>query len=164
MYRFFLCGILVFSASLLGNWFSKKLYRRTKYLQSMLEGISRMKVKVCFLNLDIYRAVEESFSDILVYNSTTEILDDISIESFWSDAIDSIPKSSGLKSADIELLKGFGKNLGVTDVEGQINNCELYSELVSERLKISKEEETSKSRLYRILGFSSGFAITLLVV
>ncbi len=159
MYRFFLCGILVFSATLLGNWFSQRLFRRTRYLQGMLEGINRMKTNVCFGNLDVFRAVGDSFPAFRD-NSCEET----SAEEYWASLIDSIPKSSGLSKADREVLKGFGRNLGVTDTEGQLNNCELYSGLVLERIKISKEEEASKSRLYRVLGFSLGFAITLLIV
>ncbi len=159
MYKFFLCGLLVFSSTLLGNWFSAKLFRRTRYLRDILSGISRMKTNVCFGSLDVFRALEESFPEFK-YNSDKEL----SAEEYWNLFVDSIPKSSGLCKADREIIKGFGKNLGITDTEGQLNNCELYSELISERLKISKEEEISKSRLYRILGFSLGFAITLLIV
>ncbi len=162
MFKFLLCGVLILVATLLGNWFSQRLLRRTHFLQSIIEGINRIKTSICFGALNSYRAIAESFPELMIYGK--QIDDTQSVSEYWNGLIDSVPKHIGLKEDDIELIKGFGKSLGITDTQGQINNCELYSGLISERLKTSKEAEFSKSRLYKVLGFSVGCALTLLIV
>lgn len=78
--------------------------------------------------------------------------------------VKNISKEFALTEADKKLLTEFGSKLGDTDVSGQIAHTELYAQLFRERLTELKEQEISKTKLYRVLGFSFGCAISLLIV
>ena len=45
-----------------------------------------------------------------------------------------MPSETSLNDEDKQLLIGFSKGLGVTDLSGQTSNCELYGKLFEERL------------------------------
>ena len=63
-----------------------------------------------------------------------------------------------------ELLRGFGSQLGRTDVEGQIANCRQYGDLLEQRLTEAREAAAAKGRLYMTLGFAGGMALALLLL
>ena len=48
----------------------------------------------------------------------------------WEGAVEEDGRDAGLTKADRELLRGFGSQLGRTDVEGQIANCRQYGNLI----------------------------------
>ena len=83
---------------------------------------------------------------------------------YWQKAITSIPQSYGLKNDDIAVLEDFGKALGTTDVEGQLNHIELYKNILNSQLKKSKEEYKEKSKLYKVLGFFTGSIIAIMFI
>ena len=83
---------------------------------------------------------------------------------YWQKAITSIPQSYGLKNDDLTVLEDFGKALGTTDVEGQLNHIELYKNILNSQLKKSKEEYKEKSKLYKVLGFFTGSIIAIMFI
>lgn len=165
MIKLLLSLILIVSASFIGNTFSLKLTNRRKTLSSIVAAISRIKTLICFGGMDTRRVVEECLCTEefpLIY------ADDLSLESSYDKAfeksVSKISSSFSLTKGDKELLAQFGSQLGSTDVTGQIAHAELYAQLFTERLNFVKEQENAKSKLYRVLGFSFGCAISLLIV
>ena len=69
-----------------------------------------------------------------------------------------------LKNDDIVVLEDFGKALGTTDVEGQLNHIELYKNILNSQLIKSKEEYKEKSKLYKVLGFFTGSIIAIMFI
>ena len=57
----------------------------------------------------------------------------------WEGAVEEDGRDAGLTKADRELLRGFGSQLGRTDVEGQIANCRQYGNLLEQRLTEARE-------------------------
>lgn len=153
--------VLILCTTLVGNYFSLKLSSRRETVEGLLQGVTRLKTQICFGGIDIFTAVSECFGADIIRNLPH---DGESISEYWSRQVDLIPKSSGLNKDDRKIIRDFGQNLGVTDIEGQINNCELYLRLFEDMLNNSKELEKTRSRLYRILGFSCGAVVTLVVL
>ena len=155
--------IVVISSCLLGNSFSVKLINRRKSLELILGAINKAKTLICFGGMDIRRVVEECFCTeefpLLEKNMITSDGFDVT----FNKSVNNIKSAFSLTKADKELLAQFGHGLGMTDVTGQVAHTELYAELFSERLRQIKDQENEKSRLYRILGFSIGSAISLLI-
>lgn len=157
--------VLVATCTMLGNWFSMKLRHRTSVLEKFIESITKMKTLICFGGYDIAYVLNECFKgEDYTSSYSFENQDNENIADSWNRFVASVPVSAGLTRSDREVLCGFGKNLGITDTEGQINNCELYITLTKERLRVSRSEEISKCRLYRVLGFSLGSAVTLMML
>ena len=165
MFSLFLSFLLILSATLVGNSFSQRLENRSKYLGGFIEALTKMKALVAFGSYDIKTVVNESFSNISgleVFCDTGNLEE--SFTDWWQSKVSSIDKSKGLLQEDTELLIRFGEGLGITDTEGQITHLDLYSDLISQKLKSSKENANVKGRLYRILGFSLGCAVTLVIL
>lgn len=165
MLKIILSFVFVISASLLGNTFSLKLMNRRKTLTSIVNAISRAKTLICFGSFDTRRVVAESFcSEDFPLMNCNDIDCEKPYDKAFESSVDKINNRFSLTKADKELLVQFGSKLGSTDVTGQVAHAELYIELFNERLSKAREEESSKSKLYRVLGFSLGCAISLLVV
>lgn len=165
MFSLLLSFLLILSATLVGNSFSQRLENRSKCLGSFIEAMNKMKALVAFGGYDIRTVVNESFSNI----SGIEIFCDTdnceeNFNEWWQSKISSIDKSKGLLQEDTELLIRFGEGLGITDTQGQITHIDLYTDLIAQKLKTSKENANVKGRLYRILGFSLGCAVTLVIL
>lgn len=155
--------VVIISSCLVGNSFSVRLANRRKTLTSIVSAITRAKTLICFGGIDTKRVIEECFcTEAFPLLDTVELKSDNFDVSFKS-SVNKISPAFSLNKSDKELLKDFGTNLGMTDVTGQVAHAELYAELFSERLKQVKAQENEKSKLYRILGFSVGSAISLLI-
>ena len=165
MLKILLSFVLIACASLLGNTFSIRLINRRKTLTSIVNAITKVKTLICFGSLDTKRVVAESFcTEDFPLMDAAEIDGDKPYDTAFETSVDRISHRFSLTKADKELLSQFGSQLGTTDVTGQIAHAELYTELFNERLLKAKEEENEKSRLYRVLGFSLGCALSLIVV
>ncbi len=165
MYKFVMCAIMIISTTFMGNSFSQRLSNRRKCLCEVIESVSRMKSLITFSGLDIQKVVADSFKNTCMSGLFTESkfdTDDFSL--WWRGAVNSIDKSTGINKEDKELLRSLGDGLGVTDIAGQLAHLELYSQLFSQRLSSAKDSEKEKGRLYRVLGFSLGCAVTLVVM
>ncbi len=155
--------VVIVSSCLVGNSFSIKLTNRRKTLTSIVSAINKAKTLICFGGMDTKRVVEECFCGEDFPLLVAEELRGDDFDVSFKNAVSKIGSAFSLNKADKELFIGFGANLGMTDVTGQVAHTELYAELFSERLKQVKAQENEKSRLYRILGFSVGSAISLLI-
>ena len=166
MNELILGAVLVISATLLGCSFSQNLINRRKSLQMLIEVIRKMKTYIGFSTREIESVVTECFCNVKGFECFTRGTekDNETFLMWWKECVNSLDSSTGLDKNDRELLVRFSEEMGVSDVEGQISNCELYEELFTEQLNFAKEAESKKCRLYKILGFSLGCAVTLIVV
>lgn len=165
MIKLLLSIVIITVSFLVGNTFSVRLINRRKTLSGIVAAICRMKTMICFGGADTRTVVEECLCG--------EAFPLISIEAFngteaydkaFEKGVNSIAGSFSLAKEDKELLLQFGTLLGSTDVTGQIAHTGMYTELFGERLNVVKEQESAKSKLYRVLGFSLGCIISLLIV
>ncbi len=164
MIKLLLSLILIASSTLVGNSFSVKLKTRRKTLSSIVSALIRLKTLLCFGSLETVRLLEECFcsEDFKLIKKDNIYESDCSFESAekW---VGEISRSFSLLASDKELLRDFIKGLGSTDVSGQVAHTELYINLFTERFQDSKIKESNKSGLYRVMGFSLGSAISLLM-
>jgi len=70
----------------------------------------------------------------------------------------------GLTSQDITLLEDFFKQLGKTDLRGQISHCRLYCQLFEQQLNQAVSEADKKIRICRTLGISCGCAAAIILI
>ncbi len=146
----------------IGYYLSLRLKYRYDFLISFKEFLSVLKINMRYSGSEIYNLVKKSVPDCF-----NEIFDRGSKDSFnnyWRECIESIPKTYALKKDDYSLLYEFGKLLGTTDIEGQLNHIDLYCELFETNINNSKQELKQKSKLFILLGLFSGITIALLLI
>ena len=69
-----------------------------------------------------------------------------------------------LDREDREVLIDFARGIGCSDIPSELNHIRLYQGLLRERLDDARLNCAKKSALYRILPFSIGLAITILIL
>lgn len=155
---------------MIGQNLSRKLSQRIKALerlQIMLNGIST-ELKYCLTPIN----------DIMIRLSGREELKNLSFikvcaqkcsegELFpvaWNDGLDSIKKSDALLKSDIELLRSFGEVVGTTDLDGQMKICDLYSDMINEKLNNAREKFKNSGKLYSNMGFLIGAAFVIILL
>lgn len=154
--------LLVCSTTFCGFMLSGKLKSRSKFLLAFQDFICTLETNIRYNSDDIIRIIEKSaINPMLSAFSNTKSLD---FSSYWKTAISSIPKNYGLNNEDVAILNDFGKSLGTTDIEGQLNHIALYKDIFNQQLSKSKEEYREKSKLYKVLGFFTGSIIAIMFI
>ena len=80
----------------------------------------------------------------------------------WSKPVDMTRK--GFNNEDIKIIKSFGKLLGKTDINGQINEIELTLKLIEKQIENAEKEREKNSKLYKTLGITCGIGICIILI
>ena len=80
----------------------------------------------------------------------------------WEEALETT--KTNMTKEDLEVLKGFGKLLGKTDMEGQVGQIELTNEFLDTQIKKAEKELTKNEKLYKTLGTVCGAAFVILLI
>ncbi|MHB8063079.1 MAG: stage III sporulation protein SpoIIIAB, partial [Ruminiclostridium sp.] len=87
----------------------------------------------------------------------------VTADAAWEKAIEENYAKVSLNKEDKTILLTFGKMLGNSDLEGQLNNIRLMSsQLKLQELK-AEEMRRKNEKMYRSLGVLSGLAITIIL-
>lgn len=127
--------LIMMSASLMGYLFSKDYIERINRLEQIQKMLILLKGEISYSNNSVQEALE-NISE-MIEGKVGEFVAKVQ-ESFkksemplsvaWSLGVDNIfDKKSSLKSEDKNSLKDFGRGLGITDRQTQINNIENIS-------------------------------------
>ncbi|HIR03856.1 MAG TPA: stage III sporulation protein AB [Candidatus Scatovicinus merdipullorum] len=160
---------IILSGALTGLCASQRLTARVSFFEGFLAFLVRLQTQIRFNADDLSRllATDEADGAVAVFLKEcrqTAQTEDRNVMQVWPQAVDRIPKNTGLTSDDRKLLKDFSAALGTTDIDGQVAHCELYKTLAGARLEQAREEKAKKGKLYRMLGVFSGVCVSLLIL
>lgn len=156
--------LIMMSASLMGYLFSKDYIERINRLEQIQKMLILLKGEISYSNNSVQEALE-NISEMIegkVGEFVTKVQEsfkksEIPLSVAWSLGVDNIfDKKSSLKSEDKNSLKDFGRGLGITDRQTQINNIEKYQSQIQLTIKELKAEKNEKCKLYRMLGITCG--------
>lgn len=146
---------------------SKKLSIRVEFYEKYLKFISFLSTEIRYSANSLPELFERydnrSMVSCILKSCLTEMEKGNNITFSWRTGAESIKERYGLKIEDIEFIKGFGDDLGSSDIEGQISHCKLNMELANTYLKSAREEKERKSKLFLMLGLFLGVAIALVL-
>lgn len=156
--------MIIISCFCVGNWFSLRLTQRVKYLCGIISSISKAKTLMTFSSIEALSVMGESFGrdDLLSVHFKSGSFENF--KDLWDSFVSSVASDKVLYDDDIKLLRDFGREFGTSDTNGQVLNCDMYIKFFEEQLISAKEEQLSKSRLYRVLGLSLGCVVGLVVL
>ncbi|MBQ8000668.1 MAG: stage III sporulation protein AB [Ruminococcus sp.] len=165
MFKVILSFVLIAATTLYGFIISRRLTIRRQALESIVDSIVRMRSLIGFGGYEISRVIKSSFGCSKGFESFDySSFDEDNLPTLWINLVNTISGELCLNSEDKELLVKFSEGIGITDTDGQLANCDLYCELFKERIADAKEKEKASGRLYKIIGFSFGCVITLMIV
>ncbi len=154
--------LFVIAGTISGFYFSSKLSKRREFLISFKDFLSALETNIRYRADDIVTLIISSSSGTMLEFFSDNIFS--SFIDYWNSFVEKIPKTYGLTNEDISLIKEFGKRLGTTDIEGQLNHIELYKNHFETQYKKSEDEYKTKSKLYKVLGFFIGAVIALILI
>ncbi len=154
--------IATFSA---GYYKSKSLYRRRDFINAFIVYLNSLATAIRYQGEDIFEiAGKSACSQELNVFSDINNAEELSFEDWWSKCVLTIPKAYSLDKTDISLLTDFGRQLGKTDIDGQLKHIELYKVLFKKQLADAQDAISRKSKLYKTMGFFVGTAAALLMM
>jgi len=167
-----ICGILLFSSSVVGYLFSLRYSLRVKqisYLQNSLKGLETeilyystplpmaMQKTACRCNKSISGIFDETFRLLNSRNG-------YSIEEAWKSAVLKQINNTSLTKEDAEIIIGFGKDLGVGDKEVQKSHFRFINILLDEQKNKAVYEQNKNGKMCNRLGILLGLAIVIILI
>ena len=156
--------LIILICSYLGNLKAKTYDNRVIELSNFRNSILLLKNKIEFT----YEPINNIFSEIskIIYENKDKIFKEIikrngELPKLWNDEINKI---KNLKTDDKEIIKVLGKNLGKTDIKGQVSQLELSLKLIERQIENAENEKNKNYKLYKKLGGISGIAICIILL
>lgn len=160
--------LLIASSTAMGFMISRKLSIRVRFLQQYLQFVSYIETEIRYAHRVLSEIVSGYKNETEFNNFLTQLRENLKLKpdfsAVWQEAVHKIPNSYGLLTQDKEIINTLGKELGTTDVEGQIALCDLNKGLVSALLEGAKEEKQRKSKLYFMLSSSFGLCAAIVLL
>lgn len=160
--------ISIFISSLyIGILISKKYSNRERELIEVQNALNMLEAKIKFT----YEPIGNIFTDIAktLKNNIGEIFEKaekninlVGTGQAWNNAIDE--SNTDLLEEDKQILKGLGRLIGKTDIEGQISEIELLKSFIAKQTDKAKIEREKNEKMYKTLGGIVGMAIVIILV
>ena len=117
---------------------------------------------------EMYDAIFEDVSKSLrsnaskVFKNTCTYMEKEDVTKSWNKALNEIETS--LTKEDREIIRQFGKMLGKTDAEGQLNEIELSLNFLETQIEKAETEKSKNAKLYKSLGIIAGIGIVVILI
>lgn len=161
--------MIISSSTYIGYLKANTLSERIKTLEKIILSIKVLETEINYSKnylKNIFRKIIYKSKDELIntfFTTICEDMDKVGLFNSWEKAISKILFFDYLKDDDIKLLKELGKSLGNMDLENQNKMFKYFNEKFELLLQEAKTEQNNKSKIYRALGFGSGFIIVIML-
>ncbi len=157
--------LLMLSSFLFGQLLASTLYKRKAFLQDFVSFLTTLQIRIRYSNCELKNLISQSMTQPMLKNNKDFIVNDGNqFNISWENSVEKIPKIYGLTKEDKKLLYEFGKGLGTTDVEGQIEHISLYITLFTNAFKNADENINKRSKLYRMSGLIIGAVTAIMMI
>lgn len=159
---FIFCG-----SSLIGMMIANKYKNRTNELYEFKKALNFFISKIEYTYepvQDIFYEIAENSNENIsnIFNIAAKKTEEISAEDAWNYSV-SISKNSFNKD-DIQIIKDFGKTLGQTNIDGQLNKTKLTLEFLNKQIEDSEREQDKNEKLYKTLGIIAGMGLVIILI
>ena len=165
----FLILSLVFASSLsIGFLIAKKYENRVKELKDMknAQNMFETKIKFTYASVpEIFEEIAKQFGEEIVgqiFRTASILMKDKSAGEAWNEGIDTV--NSNMTLEDKSTLKNLGKLLGKTDLEGQISEIRLVTDLLDTQIELAEIDRRKNEKMYKTLGGIIGLTLVIILV
>ncbi len=165
-------SLIVLVACTMGGFaFAYGFSRRPKELRYLQNMLCIFENEVRYLSSPVIEAFERiasknSSNVSLFFAETASLLRNspgLSASEAWSRAVKNNSGRTALDSNDTDILEGFGRTLGSSDMEGQLNSIRLTVKRIKEQERQAESKRLKSEAMYRKLGILLGLAIVVVL-
>lgn len=165
--KVFILFMIFLSSLKAGKIIAKKYLNRVNELKDMKNALNMFMTKIKFT----YESVPESFGEIgnningnigKIFRIASENMKEKSAGEAWEEVVEKTETS--LKDEDKNIIKGLGRMLGKTDLDGQISEIKLVQNFLNTQIEIAERERQKNEKLYKTLGGVVGLAVVIILV
>ena len=140
---------------------------RVHSLKQIKNALVMFKTKIRYT----YEPLTNIFTDISktiggktgeIFKTVVTQMENENASNSWENAIEK--SDICITREDKQTLKGLGKLLGKTDLEGQINEIELTINFLDTQIEKAEREKEKNAKLYKTLGIVSGLGIVIILI
>lgn len=130
--------------------------------------IETIEIYLGYSNLDIYTlfsllSERDSYSKLyFIEGIYYDLKNGFDFDYAYKNSLQKSNLTHYLDKDDIDLLSCFFSILGRSDVDGQISNCKLYKQFLTQKLNALECQEKSKRKSNFALSIGSGLIISIL--
>lgn len=163
-------AVLISATSFIGFSLASDCSKRPRALRELQALLQMLENEISYLSNLLSVAFNRIYEGT---NSNTALLfkaaainleiNGVTADAAWEKAVQENHAKLSLNKEDKAILLTFGKMLGNSDLEGQINNIKLISsQLKLQELK-AEDMRQKNEKMYRSLGVLSGLAIAIIL-
>lgn len=158
----FLSGTVFLAAGQLANRRMKKRVSSLEELIILIEGINS---QISFSK----RSITDIISDLSCFGEMKlktmrelSLSENPDFSEKWKKSVESFSSDDCLKKEDEKILLSFGRSLGVTDLQGQSNNCRLHISMLEKQLEKARKELEEKRKTNSALSLFMALAVIII--
>ena len=160
-------ALIFLTSSAIGMLISKKYDQRVNELREFKNALNIFNAKIKFT----YEPIPEIFQEIAntlnskigkIFESSSINMKTQGAGMAWNMAIDN--STININEEDKKILKDLSKLLGLTAIEGQLNQIELTTSFLDEQIKKAEKERSKNEKMFKILGMIVGLAIVIILM
>ena len=155
--------------TLLGGYFSGKLRQKCRFLKDIEYMLEELRLMIEFELAEAGEIIDRLAKNKRLSELTflQKISEEIHIGSdiglLWEKAVE-CQQYGFLTDEEKEFIKDIGKNLGKSDISGQLNAIKYEKLELEKMIRSADEDNCRKSKLYRSLGVLCGAFIVIMFI
>lgn len=168
--RYVFLVLILGSSTSIGFLLSNRYINRVEELKSISKLINILQNKIKFTR----KPLKEIFNDLSkiedneniksIFLKVSQNLDNHKLTETWNNMVEEEKGCLSLKDEDINLLKTLGSTLGKSDVDGQMSEINLFTELLKIQIQKAEKEKDKNTKMYKSLGTIIGLAIVIILI
>lgn len=157
---------ICFFTTYLGFLKAKVFINRENSLINFLNALVMIKSKIEFTQEPLKNIFEE-ISYVIYHNEDNVFLNTLKIKNNnfylrWEESINTTCENFDCE--DKNIIKNFGKMLGKTDINGQIDEILFTKKLIESQIKKAEEDKIKNVKLYKTLGVCLGLFLCIVLI
>ncbi len=155
------------TCSIIGILISKKYVYRVDELKDIKNALNIFETKIKYTYEpipEVFESISGMFKESIsqLFRNSVKYMKVKSASEAWEYALKYT--NLNINEEDKEIVKGLGKLLGTTDIDGQISQIELTKSFISTQIEIAEKEKEKNEKLYRTLGMVFGIGIVIILL
>lgn len=155
---------------LTANYLGRSISVRVNALEQFSLTIRSIKTYIAFSKMPLAQIMkrlskEQSFhKNAFISEMNSKLTNGEDFFEAWCESLEGIRSGSRLTNDDISLLCSFANGLGESDLNGQLENCDMFLSLIDTRLDELRPKASARMKVYNSLGlFAAGLAVIILL-